>query len=77
MPKPTVTVYLKRLEAAGFCAARSMRPICGATGSCSRRRGARSPRDGLALLSDEFDERLGRLSAAQQKELKHLLEKIL
>jgi MarR family transcriptional regulator, temperature-dependent positive regulator of motility len=32
--------------------------------------------DGLALLSDEFNKRLGRLTAAQQKELKNLLEKI-
>ena len=33
--------------------------------------------DGLALLSDAFDKRLGRLTVAQQKDLKNLLEKIL
>jgi hypothetical protein len=31
---------------------------------------------GLALLSAEFDKRLGRLTVAQQKDLKSLLEKI-
>jgi hypothetical protein len=30
----------------------------------------------LALLSDELNKRLGRLRAAQQKELKGLLERI-
>ena len=33
--------------------------------------------DGLALLSDAFNQRLERLTIAQQKELKNLLEKIL
>ena len=32
--------------------------------------------DGLALLSAEFNKRLGRLTVAQQKELKGLLERI-
>jgi len=32
--------------------------------------------DGLALLSDAFDKRLGCLTAAQRKDLKSLLEKI-
>ncbi|MGD1111909.1 MAG: MarR family transcriptional regulator [Mycobacterium sp.] len=77
MPKATVTVYLKRLEAAGFVR-REIDPA-----DLRRHRllltpaGRRVATDGLALLSGEFDERLGRLSAAQQKELKHLLEKIL
>jgi MarR family transcriptional regulator, temperature-dependent positive regulator of motility len=39
--------------------------------------GRRVAADGLRLLSDEFDKRLGRLSVAQQKDLKNLLEKIL
>jgi MarR family transcriptional regulator, temperature-dependent positive regulator of motility len=77
MPKATVTVYLKRLEAAGFVR-REIDPA-----DLRRHRllltpaGRRVATDGLALLSGEFDERLGRLSAAQQKELKRLLEKIL
>ncbi len=77
MPKATVTVYLKRLEAAGFV----RREIDAA--DLRRHRllltpaGRRAAADGLALLSDEFNKRLGRLSAAQQKDLKNLLEKIL
>ncbi|MCV7441547.1 MarR family transcriptional regulator [Mycobacterium paraense] len=76
MPKATVTVYLKRLEAAGFV----RREIDSA--DLRRHRllltpaGRKAAADGLALLSAEFDKRLGRLTAAQQKELKGLLERI-
>lgn len=76
MPKATVTVYLKRLEAAGFM----RREIDSA--DLRRHRllltpaGRQAAKDGLALLSDAFDERLGRLTAKQQIELKNLLEKI-
>jgi DNA-binding MarR family transcriptional regulator len=76
MPKATVTVYLKRLEAAGFV----RREI---DASDLRRHrllltpgGRQAATDGLALLSDEFNKHLGRLTAAQQKNLKNLLEKI-
>ena len=77
MPKATVTLYLKRLEAAGFV----RREIDAA--DLRRHRllltpsGRQAAADGLALLSDEFEKRLGRLSAAQQKTLKSLLEEIL
>jgi DNA-binding MarR family transcriptional regulator len=77
MPKATVTLYLKRLEAAEFVR-REIDPA-----DLRRHRllltdaGRRVAADGLRLLSDEFDKRLGRLSAAQQKDLKNLLEKIL
>jgi DNA-binding MarR family transcriptional regulator len=76
MPKATVTLYLKRLEAAGFI----QREIDSA--DLRRHRllltpaGRQATMDGLALLSDAFDERLGRLTAKQQDELKNLLEKI-
>jgi DNA-binding MarR family transcriptional regulator len=76
MPKPTVTVYLKRLEAAGFVR-REIDPS-----DLRRHRllltpaGREAAADGLALLSNEFDKRLGRLTVTQQKELKNLLEKI-
>jgi MarR family transcriptional regulator, temperature-dependent positive regulator of motility len=76
MPKATVTLYLKRLEAAGFVK-REIDPS-----DLRRHRllltpaGRRATTDGLALLSDEFNKRLGRLTAAQQRELKSLLEKI-
>jgi MarR family transcriptional regulator, temperature-dependent positive regulator of motility len=77
MPKATVTVYLKRLEAAGFVR-REIDPA-----DLRRHRllltpvGRQAATDGLALLSDEFNKRLGRLTVAQQKDLKNLLEKIL
>jgi MarR family transcriptional regulator, temperature-dependent positive regulator of motility len=77
MPKPTVTVYLKRLEAAGFVR-REIDPE-----DLRRHRllltpaGRRATKDGLALLSDAFSKRLQRLTITQQKELKSLLEEIL
>ncbi|OBA64727.1 MarR family transcriptional regulator [Mycobacterium sp. 1100029.7] len=77
MPKATVTLYLKRLEAAGFV----RREID--SSDLRRHRlllttaGRQVVAKGLALLSGEFNKRLGRLSAAQQKDLKNLLEKIL
>ena len=76
MPKPTVTVYLKRLEAAGFV----RREIDAA--DLRRHRllltpaGRKAMTRGLALLSEAFGARLGRLSAAQQAELRTLLEKL-
>jgi MarR family transcriptional regulator, temperature-dependent positive regulator of motility len=76
MPKATVTVYLKRLEASGFVR-REIDPA-----DLRRHRliltsaGRKVASHGLALLSDEFDKRLGRLTAAQRKELKGLLERI-
>jgi MarR family transcriptional regulator, temperature-dependent positive regulator of motility len=77
MPKATVTLYLKRLETAGFVR-REIDP-----GDLRRHRlmltpaGRQAATEGLRVLSDEFDKRLGRLTAAQQKTLKTLLEKIL
>src|SRR6201999_4002385 len=77
MPKATVTVYLTRLEAAGFLR-REIDPA-----DLRRHRllltadGRRVARAGLCLLSGEFETRLGRLTVAQQKTLTGLLEKIL
>ena len=76
MPKPTVTVYLKRLEAAGF-----LRRDIDAT-DLRRHHLTLTPTGrtaltrGLALLSKAFGARLKRLSAAQQEELAALLEKM-
>ena len=76
MPKPTVTVYVKRLEAAGFL----RREIDGA--DLRRHRliltleGRKTMARGLALLSKAFGARLARLSSAQQAELATLLEKV-
>jgi DNA-binding MarR family transcriptional regulator len=77
MPKATVTVYLKRLEAAGFVR-REIDPA-----DLRRHRilltpsGRKAAEDGLVLLSNEFNKRLERLTAARQRDLKNLLEKIL
>jgi DNA-binding MarR family transcriptional regulator len=73
MPKPSVTVYVKRLEAAGFV----KREI---DSSDLRRHKLSLTPDGtrgLALLADAFGERMGRLTAAQQAEFKALLEKLI
>jgi DNA-binding MarR family transcriptional regulator len=77
MPKATVTVYLKRLEAAGLMR-REIDPA-----DLRRHRleltpaGRRATKDGLALLSEAFGKRLERLTRSQRKELKDLLEQIL
>lgn len=76
MPKATVTLYLKRLEAAKFVR-REIDPA-----DLRRHRllltpeGRRAATKGLALLSEEFDKRLGRLTVRQQHDLRDLLEKI-
>src|ERR1700733_10726193 len=73
MPKPTVTVYVKRLEASGFL----RREIDGA--DLRRHRlvltpeGGKKKARGRALLSKGFGARLARLSAGQQWELATLL----
>ncbi|HZC11322.1 MAG TPA: MarR family transcriptional regulator [Mycobacterium sp.] len=76
MAKATVTVYLKRLEAAGFVR-REIDPS-----DLRRHRilltppGRKAVQDGLVQLSNEFNKRLERLTPAQQKNLKNLLEQI-
>ncbi len=76
IPKPTVTVYVKRLEAVGLI----KREIDGA--DLRRHRLSLTPEGrkvmtgGLALLAEAFGKRLARLSATQQAELKLLLEKL-
>jgi DNA-binding MarR family transcriptional regulator len=76
MPKPSVTVYVKRLEAAELV----KREI----DSADLRRhklsltpeGRKVMTGGLALLAEAFGQRLARLTATQQAELKSLLEKL-
>jgi DNA-binding MarR family transcriptional regulator len=76
MPKPSVTMYVKRLEAAGFV----RREIDGA--DLRRHRliltpeGRKTMVRGLALLSKAFGARLARLSSVQQTQLATLLEKL-
>jgi DNA-binding MarR family transcriptional regulator len=76
MPKPTVTVNVKRLEAAGFLRReidasdlRRHRLLLTPTGRKAMTRG-------LTLLSDAFAARLGRLSVAKQAQLTALLEEL-
>lgn len=74
MPKPTVTMNVKRLEAAGFLR-REIDPE-----DLRRHRllltpsGRKVMTRGLTLLSGAFATRLGRLTATQQAELRTLLE---
>jgi DNA-binding MarR family transcriptional regulator len=76
MPKPTVTVYLKRLEAAGLLR-REIDPT-----DLRRHRllvtpaGRKITTRGSSLLSAAFQARLARLSAPEQATLKALLEKM-
>jgi DNA-binding MarR family transcriptional regulator len=76
MPKPSVTMYVKRLEAAGFL----RREIDGA--DLRRHRliltpqGRKTMARGLALLARAFGARLARLNSAQQSELAALLERL-
>lgn len=76
MPRPTVTVNVKRLEAAGFVR-REIDPA-----DLRRHRlqltpaGRKAMSRGVALLENAFAARLERLSAAQQSELRALLEQL-
>jgi DNA-binding MarR family transcriptional regulator len=76
MPKPTVTMYVKRLEAAGYL----KREID--TADLRRHRltltddGRSVTAQGMALIGEAFGQRLGRLGAVQQRELQALLEKL-
>jgi DNA-binding MarR family transcriptional regulator len=74
MPKPSVTMYVKRLEAAG-CLRREI------DGTDLRRHrltltaeGRKTLARGLALMSKAFGTRLARLTSAQQSEFAKLLE---
>jgi DNA-binding MarR family transcriptional regulator len=76
MPKPSVTVYVKRLEAAELV----KREIDNA--DLRRHKLSLTPEgrkvmtNGLALLAAAFGQRLARLTATQQTELKSMLEKL-
>lgn len=76
MPKPTVTMYVKKLEAAGF-----LRREIDSTDLRRHRltltvEGRKAMTRGMAILSEAFGERITRLGAAQQQELQALLEKL-
>ncbi|HEX5660076.1 MAG TPA: MarR family winged helix-turn-helix transcriptional regulator [Polyangiales bacterium] len=76
IPKPSVTAYLKRLEAAGFVrreidAADLRRHRLALTAS-----GRKVMTQGMELLAHSFGTRLTKLSAAEQNELRRLFEKM-
>jgi DNA-binding MarR family transcriptional regulator len=77
MPKPSVTVYVKRLEAAKLL----KREID--TGDLRRHKltltaeGRRVMTRGLGLVAAAFGGRLDRLGSAQQHELKAIVEKLI
>jgi DNA-binding MarR family transcriptional regulator len=76
MPKPSVTVYLKSLEASGFV----RREID--SNDLRRHRliltpaGQKAVTRGRVILSDAYGSRLSRLSATERDELQKLLEKL-
>jgi DNA-binding MarR family transcriptional regulator len=76
MPKPSVTMYVKRLEAAGFVKREIDNDDLRRHKLSLTAEGHKVMTRGLALLADAFGGRLGRLTAAQQAELKTLLEKL-
>ena len=77
IPKPSITVYVKRLEAAGF--------VTREIDSSDLRRhklsltpdGRKVMTKGQALLLKAFGARIGRLSASRQAEFRELLEQLL
>ncbi|HEY4303903.1 MAG TPA: MarR family transcriptional regulator [Gemmatimonadaceae bacterium] len=76
IPRPTITFYVKRMEAAGFV----KRAVD--TEDLRRHRltltasGRKVLAKGDAVLSDAFEQRLGSLSASEQTSLEGLLEKM-
>jgi DNA-binding MarR family transcriptional regulator len=76
MPKPTVTVNIKRLEAAGF-----LRREIDATDLRKHRltltsSGRRAMQKGVSLLTDAYAARLTALTPAEQEKLQALFEKL-
>jgi DNA-binding MarR family transcriptional regulator len=76
MPKPSVTVYVKRLEAAELLRREIDRADLRRHKLSLTPEGRKVMTRGLALLGEAFAQRLGRLTATQQAELKTLLEKL-
>ncbi len=76
MPKPTVTLVVKRLEAAGLLKRELDQTDLRRHRLTLTAAGRRAATKGLQHLSEAFGERLGRLTSAEQNELKALLEKM-
>jgi DNA-binding MarR family transcriptional regulator len=76
IPKPSVTVYVKRLESAELLRREIDRSDLRRHKLSLTPEGRKVMTRGLALLGDAFAQRLGRLTVSQQAELKSLLEKL-
>ncbi len=76
MPKPTVTVLIKRLEAAGFLRRAIDRADLRRHHLTVTPSGRKAITRGLALLSDGFGARLERLAPREREQLRALLEKL-
>jgi len=77
MPKPTVSMYVKRLETAGFVKREIDNADLRRHKLTLTAEGRKAMTRGSALLAGAFGARLGRLSGAQQTELRSLLERLL
>ncbi len=76
MPRPTVTVYLKRLEQAGFVRRQIDPEDLRRHRLSTTAAGGRVLARGQGLLSEAFGARVSRLTPAEQAELAALLEKL-
>jgi DNA-binding MarR family transcriptional regulator len=76
MPKPSVTVYLKRLESAALVHREIDNADLRRYKISLTPEGRKVTTRGLVLFSAAFGRRLSRLTAAQQAEFKSLLEKL-
>ena len=76
IPKPSVTLYVKRLEEAGFVKREIDNADLRRHKLSLTSEGRKAMTRGMALLADAFGGRLGRLTGAQQAELKALIEKL-
>jgi DNA-binding MarR family transcriptional regulator len=76
IPKPSVTVYVKRLEAAKFVKREIDDTDLRRHRLSLTSEGRKVMSSGLSLLADAFGQRLGRLTVTQQAELRSLLEKL-
>jgi DNA-binding MarR family transcriptional regulator len=76
MPKPTVTAYVKRLEAAGHLRREIDEVDLRRQRLALTAAGRKAMSGGLTLLSQAFAARLGRLSSGEQAELRAMLEKL-
>jgi DNA-binding MarR family transcriptional regulator len=77
IPKPSVTMYVKRLEAAGFVKREIDKADLRRHKLTLTADGRKAMTRGSALLAEAFGARMGRLTAAQQAELKTSMEKLI